>query len=175
MRNYYLERVGQMDVIEEIKKDVKKDIANLVFKRKFRWWMTAKDELGNILYEGLIKPGKQGWQAITTTIFGLKAAKAAELFDKLQGTKGVSLDLYDGCGNKLENWLLKDVLEAKCTTMYEDYTDEDLAVEVCIKYKEAEYHPVVYPSVVPLAHPSSSSKGLGNMGMGLLGNPNIVF
>lgn len=83
-----------------------------------------------------------------------------------------SLKLYDGCGSLIEEWALKDAC-ISAVNAEEEY------VELTIKYKQTEYINHCNYSFAPapstLTPSINTSSSKHNMGLGMLGSPDIVF
>lgn len=89
-----------------------------------------------------------------------------------------SLKLYDGCGILIEEWALKDAC-VSAINFRALGDNEDL--ELTIKYKQTEYINHYNYSFAPTPstlnpNPSiNTSSSKHNMGLGMIGNPDIVF
>ena len=86
-----------------------------------------------------------------------------------------SLKLYDGCGSLIEDWTLKDACISAVNV--ETYSAEEEYVELTIKYKQTEYinHFNYGLAPTPSTLTPSINTSKHNMGIGMIGSPDIVF
>jgi hypothetical protein len=95
------------------------------------------------------------------------------------GTGTLTLRLYDGVGNEMENWVLKDVWPTHMNFGELDYSSSDLCtVEVTWRYKDFVYQAMPLPEWTSVAlTPNLDPDRMDGVGLtlGQLGMTNIVF
>lgn len=133
--------------------------------------LTIEETEINYLHGKMWIPGKASWETITVTYYdvanagqgGLQEIYAwlASIYNfqdtgedmmkqtTVQGELGSggwagegSLDMYDGCGTSLENWLLKGVWPSAVNFGDLDYSSsEEATIELTLRYYQAIYTP----------------------------------
>lgn len=171
-----------------------------VFKRKFRWVVEFfKGEevlLPPTFAKVLARPQEEG-NNVTLTFFDCDLTKWSFLGEiKVEDHCKCILTLYDGCGTELESWTLMNVTVQDANFVeYSEASTEPSDIELFLKYSESVYKAASPPFKnipipifrVPVATPPCTcechkvtcnctcSKFRPGMGIGLLGDPNIIF
>ena len=125
-------------------------------------------------------PGKSEWQVIHATIWEIEKddkfwsvitsvfpmdppLKVGE-YPPPEKLGTFKLTLYDGCGNAMEEWELKEAfVEAINFGELDHSSTEELNVELTIKYKPVNYKANTSEAPLP-SHPKMGSMGLGSLG-----------
>jgi len=107
-------------------------------------------------------PGKAAWETMTVTYIDVATADAKPLFDWLASvynftdpvnlqmgskrsdyTATALLKMWDGCGQLLETWEMKDVWPTSINFGDVDYASSDeCTIELTMRYSEVKYTPV---------------------------------
>lgn len=201
---------------------------SIVFKRKFRWTLEGETNKGkfepffvkvqarptpdieeteiNYLSSKTWVPGKQNWERITVTSFGMDNSNDfwKTIVDVLHNEVeqgecppekygSYTLKLYDGCGCLIESWVMSEAYISKIAFGELDFSSsEETTVEFDISYKKVVYKNNCGPDGTLTYLPSPLGGGYkpnkatcpkckhefevaSHMGLGMLGNPNIIF
>lgn len=184
--------------------------------RKFRWTFEAEFPFGkipttfvrinsrpqieiedetevNYLSEKTWIPGKQEWQAISTTFYDVdpNSTSHSELFDVLSktydyssGTVALSsekrdllgtavLTLYDGHATPMEAWTLSEIYPESISFGELDYSSSEMiTIDVKWKYKSVQYKSFCNYEPMTTGAPTTTETSVPRpiMGLGALGN-----
>ena len=107
-------------------------------------------------------PGKTSWSEITVTYYDVATKENTPLWDWLASiynfTDDVTLQqasrrdrysatgiltLFDGCGNELERWTLKDLWPKSVNFGDLDYAaNDEMTIELSMRYSRVKYEPI---------------------------------
>lgn len=136
-------------------------------------------------------PGKASWETMTVTYIDVATADAAPLFNWLASvynftdpinlemgsqrqdyTATAVLKMWDGCGQLLEKWEMKDVWPTAINFGDVDYASSDeCTIELTMRYSEVKYTPecpkfAITPCCTPCDPPPPATQQNGAPGTG---------
>lgn len=124
--------------------------------------LTIEDTEVNFLNARTWVPGKGSWESITVSYLDVATVDAAPLYSWLasvynftdpvnlqQGSKRSDyaatavLKTWDGCGQLIDIWTMKDVWPTSVNFGDVDYGNSDISeIELTLRYSQAEYKPI---------------------------------
>jgi len=127
--------------------------------------LTVEETEINYLHGRTWLPGKASWETITVTYYDVATADHAPLFNWLSSIYNFSdpvnlymgsrrsdyagmgvLKLYDGCGQELEEWILRDVWPTAINFGELDMaSSEECTIELTLRYSNVEYKSLCPP------------------------------
>lgn len=145
-------------------------------------------------------PGKASWETMTVTYIDVATADAAPLFNWLASvynftdpinlemgsqradyTATAVLKMWDGCGQLLEKWEMKDVWPTAINFGDVDYASSDeCTIELTMRYSEVKYTPecpkfAITPCCTPCDPPPPQTQQNGAPGTGPNGGATTIL
>jgi hypothetical protein len=130
--------------------------------------LSIEEQEINYLHAKTWIPGKGAWETITVTYYDVATntikplydwiASVYEFPDPIRLRMGSSranyagrarLTLYDGCGNPLEEWVLRDVWPTAVNWGELDFSSsEEVVIELTLRYSDVSYRSIC-PNFIP--------------------------